>query len=82
VLLLLADAGQSTVSSSSLGVHTFVHRLCMCTVAVDKDGETGLARAGLFLFSQVRAGFRHHRPEAETLGTVTGKLTAGSRERC
>jgi hypothetical protein len=54
----------------------------MCTVVVDKDGGTGLAGAGLFLFSQVRAGFRHHRREAETLGTVTGKLTEGSRERC
>jgi hypothetical protein len=54
----------------------------MCTVVVDKDGGTGPAWAGLILFSQVRAGFRHYRQEAEMLGTVTGKLTAGSRERC
>ena len=80
--MLLADAGQSTVSRPSLGVHTIVHRLCMCSIVVDKDGGTGLAGAGLILFAQVRAGFRHHRQEVEMLWTVTGKLTAGSRERC
>ena len=76
---VLADTRQSC--GPPLRVHTFVHRLCMCNLSSGKAGGTGLQRAEPFLFAQVRTGFRPHHQEAVKLGTVLGKLTAGSRER-
>jgi hypothetical protein len=63
------------------GFHTFVHRVCMCGTAVDRGGKTSLRRANPRLFSQVRGGFRQLRQVAVEPGTVSGKLTAESRER-
>lgn len=78
---VLADVGQSRAVSHDLEFHTFVHRLCMCNTAVSDGGWSGMQRTDLFLFSQVRAGFRNHRQEEVGPGASSGKLTARSRER-
>ena len=78
---VFADAAQLSVVRCSRWFHTFVHRLCMCNTGLWEAGRTGLQQADLFLFSQVRAGFRNHRQEVVDPEASSGKLTPRSRER-